>query len=188
MTQRTHDLGAILFVSYGFLNNPQIGVSWPTILGIGIATIIGAVLPDIDNVASPAWKDKLFPWDRKMTQKFMGGHRHLSHSLLGGLLFYFFIGLFLSLVHIPDLNINLVRHAFILGFLSHLILDTLTHEGVPWLYPIPFHLGFPPIQFLRLKTGGLLEKIVVFPLLLIGFIWVYYNYRQNIPIIFKSIP
>ena len=56
------------------------------------------------------------------------------------------------------------------GFVSHLIMDTFTKEGVPWLFPIPIRFGIPPFSFLRLKTGGMLEKTFVFPgLILLNF-------------------
>ena len=63
-------------------------------------------------------------------------------------------------------DIEIIWNAFLIGFTSHLIADSLTHDGVPWLFPIPINFGFPPIQALRIKTGGFLEKYIIFPLLL----------------------
>jgi len=72
---------------------------------------------------------------------------------------------------------NMVWWAVMIGYLSHLIMDSLTTEGVPWFFPIPVRLGFPPIKIMRIKTGGLLEKILVFPgLLLINSYLIYINY------------
>ena len=186
MIQRTHDLAAVVLVSYSFMSQPIETLNWETILGIGIASIIGAMLPDIDNVASPAWKHKLLPREGLSTREFLEGHRHLSHSLIGGVIFTVTIGFILNLIHLPHLQINPVIQAFILGFLSHLIVDSLTREGVPWLFPIPWHLGFPPFKFLRMKTGGWIEKMVVFPLLLLCLIWIYVAYQNNLILLIKS--
>jgi hypothetical protein len=58
-----------------------------------------------------------------------------------------------------------------------LVTDTLTTEGVPWLFPIPFRFGFPPIKWARIKTAGVIEKAVVFPgLLFFNAYLVYLNY------------
>ncbi|MBI4096947.1 MAG: hypothetical protein HY428_00835 [Candidatus Levybacteria bacterium] len=58
-------------------------------------------------------------------------------------------------------------------------MDTFTQEGVPWLFPIPFRFGIPPLKFLRIKTGGIVEKSFVFPgLLLINVYLVYANYGR----------
>ncbi len=187
MTQRTHDLIGLAFVSYRFLAYPLPHMSWETILGIGATTIVGALIPDIDNVASPAWKQKLTPWDGKATRDFLQGHRHLSHSLLGILLFTFVLHALFKVVAIPKLDTGLIEQAFMLAQLSHLLADSLTVEGVPWLYPIPFKFGFPPFSFLRIKTGGLIEKLIVFPATLILTIWIYYNYRGTIATIIKGI-
>lgn len=178
MTQRTHDLGAVVLVSYVFLSNPPPNINWETLVGIGVATFLGGLMPDIDNVASPAWKHRLMPWEGRATQDFLAGHRHISHSLIGLILFAWVFGILLKLVPLQHLDISLVQQAFFYGHLSHLLLDSLTIQGVPWLYPIPFKFGFPPLAFLRVKTGGLLEKLFVFPGLLILLVGEYYTYHE----------
>jgi membrane-bound metal-dependent hydrolase YbcI (DUF457 family) len=60
-------------------------------------------------------------------------------------------------------DMNIVWGAFMTGMVSHLIADTFTKEGVPWLFPIPVNIGIPPIKFLRIQTGGKIEKYLVFP-------------------------
>lgn len=68
-----------------------------------------------------------------------------------------------------------------LGMLSHLVMDSLTKEGVPWFFPIDLNIGFPPFKFLRPATGGLVEKALVFPgLLLINGYLVYLHYGELI--------
>jgi len=187
MMQRTHDLAAVSLVSYRFLAFPPGSINWETLLGIGIFTILGAVIPDIDNVASPAWKHKLLPWEGKATRDFLQGHRNISHSLIGLLLFTFLLGILIQLVPLPNLNFGLLQQAFFLGYLSHLITDSLTIQGVPWLYPLPFKFGFPPLSFLRIKTGGVLENVVVFPAILVFTIWMYIQYHENVVFLLKNI-
>jgi hypothetical protein len=51
-------------------------------------------------------------------------------------------------------------------------MDSFTKEGVPWLLPIPFKFGFPPLRGLRLTTGEAIESFVVFPGLIAFDIWV----------------
>jgi inner membrane protein len=185
MTQRTHDLAGVALVSYWFLSHPQ-SMNWETILGIGVATLLGAAVPDIDNVSSPAWRHKLMPWEGKASREFLEGHRNLSHSVLGLGLFYFVLKLLLTVIHIPNLDLIPVTTAFLLGMLSHLLTDSLTEQGVPWLYPVPWKMGFPPIKKVRIKTGKWFEKLVVMPLLLVLTVWIYYTFRDNINLILKS--
>jgi hypothetical protein len=56
-------------------------------------------------------------------------------------------------------------------------MDSFTKEGVPWLLPIPYRFGFPPLRRLRITTGKTLEKFVMFPFLLVllaGMAIIYY--------------
>ncbi|MBI4136640.1 metal-dependent hydrolase, partial [Candidatus Roizmanbacteria bacterium] len=64
-----------------------------------------------------------------------------------------------------------------IGYFSHLVTDSMTTQGVPWLFPIPIRFGIPPIKALRIKTGGFMEKFVVLPgLILFNGYLVYLNY------------
>jgi membrane-bound metal-dependent hydrolase YbcI (DUF457 family) len=64
-----------------------------------------------------------------------------------------------------------VWYAFLIGYASHLLMDTITKEGVPWLLPIPVKFGFPPVKGLRVTTGKWVETCVVLPALLAFDIW-----------------
>lgn len=70
---------------------------------------------------------------------------------------------------------NIVWWAFMIGFVSHLLMDTITREGVPWLFPIPIHIGIPPFKFMRIKTGGMIEKSIIFPGLILANGYIYYH-------------
>lgn len=187
MIQRTHDLAAVALVSFRFLVAPPQVMTWETLVGIGVFTILGGMIADIDNVASPAWRHRLLPWDSKSTRDFLQGHRNVSHSIIGLLLFSFLVGILLDLVSLSNLDHRIIQEAFFLGHLSHLLSDSLTIQGVPWFYPIPFKFGFPPFSFLRVRTGGWVEKLLVFPGFLALTIWMYINYHTVVIDIFHKI-
>jgi membrane-bound metal-dependent hydrolase YbcI (DUF457 family) len=54
-----------------------------------------------------------------------------------------------------------------LGAIIHLIGDTLTPEGVPWLYPVRWRLSVPIIA----RTGNVLEKAILGPAMTLGVAW-----------------
>ena len=71
-----------------------------------------------------------------------------------------------------------------IGMLSNLVMDTITKEGVPWLLPLPFRIGFPPFKDLRITTGHFAEKFVVFPLLIVFNIVMYFmNYDKMLSVL-----
>ncbi|MFW5852619.1 MAG: metal-dependent hydrolase [Nanoarchaeota archaeon] len=107
--------------------------------------IFGSLLADIDHPSSKLGK-KL---------KFIGwifGHRKIFHSIF----LPFVIGLPLLFIS------EKVFYAFLLGFLSHLILDALTPKGVMPIYPLNNSLLGGPI-----KTGGIVEYLILMSLLLV---------------------
>ena len=102
----------------------------------------------------------------------LGGHRFISHSLLGMAGFGFLAKLILTFLHpvAPHLNIGVVWWSFMIGLASHLVMDTFTKEGVPWLLPIPIKFGLPPLKQFRITTGKHVETLV-FILILAFDIW-----------------
>ncbi|HET7320505.1 MAG TPA: metal-dependent hydrolase, partial [Candidatus Saccharimonadales bacterium] len=93
----------------------------------------------------------------------------LAHALLG----------FLNPL-MAHVNNGYVWWAFMIGMLSHLAMDTLTKEGVPWLLPIPIKFGIPPLRKFRITTGKLVETCLVFPLLLAFDIWLIHLHYPGI--------
>ena len=174
MTARTHDLAAITALGVAVIVHPLPTISLATALIAILANQIGGIAPDIDQPTAPFWRNlpigRLFG---KVVDKGFGGHRFLTHSLLGVVLFSSLAKLLLNFLHplMPHVNNGYVWWAFIIGMLSHLVMDTLTKEGVPWLLPIPIKFGLPPLKALRITTGHALETVVVFPLLLAIDIW-----------------
>lgn len=174
MTARTHDLAALTALGVVILLEPARTVTLATALIALLANQIGGIAPDIDQPTAPLWRNlpegHLFG---KVFGKAAGGHRFLTHSILGVALFSYVMHLLLQFLHplMPRVNIGLVWWAFLIGMLSHLVMDTLTKEGVPWLLPIPVKFGLPPLKAWRITTGKAVETFIVFPALLILDIW-----------------
>jgi len=174
MTARTHDLAAItaLGITAALVALPSVSLS--TVLAAILANQIGGIAPDIDQPTAPFWRNlPSGSFFGRIIDKLLGGHRFISHSLLGLVLFAFLSNLLLHFLHpvMPHVDIQLVWYAFLIGIVSHLFMDTLTKEGVPWLLPIPVKFGLPPLKALRITTGEHVETLIVFPALLIFDIW-----------------
>jgi len=181
MTGRTHDLAALTTLTAAVALVPLEPISVATLFTAIAANMIGGVAPDIDQPTGEIWRKipagTLFG---KIFHPFFGAHRSISHSILGVALFGFAAKFILDYVHTFLLvDINIVWIAFMLGVISHLIADTFTKEGVPWLFPIPYRFGIPPIKRLRITTGKLVETSFVFPaLLLLNAYIIYTNYEK----------
>lgn len=187
MTGRTHDLAAFAALSVLFLLHSPETITLGTVLLSLLFNQIGGILPDIDQPTAPLWKN--LPVGKvigEATDKLLGGHRFISHSILGVALFGFLAHLLLIFLHpiMPHTNIGIVWWAFMIGLVSHLVMDTFTKEGVPWLLPLPVKLGFPPAKSLRITTGKHVETLVVFPVLLILTIWLYTSHYQTVLLYF----
>jgi inner membrane protein len=126
----------------------------------------------------------------KIVGKLLGGHRFLTHSLLGLALFGFashWLLIFLRPL-LGSINIDLVWWAYMIGMFSHLVMDSFTKEGVPWLLPIPIKFGFPPIRRLRMTTGKAAELFIVLPgLLLFNALFYAHNYQRLLDILKRHI-
>jgi len=166
MTGRTHDLAAITALgSVAYFAAPQ-SITLATVLLAILFNQLGGIAPDIDQPTAPLWRNlpegHIFG---KIFDKTVGGHRFLTHSLLGFAIFGFLVHLLLTFLHpvIPHVNIGLVWWSFMIGMFSHLIMDSFTKEGVPWLLPLSTKFGFPPVKDLRVSTGKLVETLIIFP-------------------------
>ena len=181
MTGRTHDLAAFTALSYIVLTNPLPQMSLATALVAFSANMVGGLAPDIDQPTADLWHrlrgGRIYA---KIFTPFFGGHRTISHSLIGIFIFGFIAKEALRLASsVLIVNMDIVWTSFMIGYISHLIMDTFTKEGVPWFFPIPIRLGIPPFSFLRIKTSGLVEKSFIFPGLLLINAYLYYtNYQQ----------
>jgi len=116
-----------------------------------VILLIASALPDIDSHKSKVGK-KIKPLSF-LINIFLG-HRGIFHSLFLLIL----ILLFIMLINYE------ITAAFFIGYLSHLVLDSLTPEGVMFLYPFSKKRiqGF-------IRTGSLFENILFVLLLALCF-------------------
>jgi inner membrane protein len=183
MTGRTHDLAALTTLTAFIAYEPLMKLSLAT-AGITVAAgLIGGVVPDIDQPTADLWRK--IPAGSilgHIVAPLLGHHRMISHSLVGFALAGWGMKYLLAYVHTFLLvDMNVVWWSFMLGYASHLVMDSLTKEGVPWFFPIPIRLGFPPLKALRITTGGLLENFLVFPsLLAVNGYLIYFHYGKFI--------
>lgn len=170
MKARTHDLAAITGLTLVVALLPTQPLSLATILVALLANQLGGIAPDIDQPTAPFWRNlPIGGFFGRFVARMMGGHRFITHSLLGVALVGFLINLLLGVLHpiMPNVQTEYVWWAFMIGMISHLFMDSFTKEGVPWLLPIPYKFGIPPIRKFRVTTGKAGENFVMFPLLII---------------------
>jgi membrane-bound metal-dependent hydrolase YbcI (DUF457 family) len=130
-----------------------------------IAVMVGALTPDLDQPTANLWRRLIGARTvGNIFEVFSGGHRHLTHSVVGiigiGLLLRWLIAHVLN----PDLAApaQAVWNAYMIGYISHPIADTLTDRGVPWLWPLPWNVKIPPgPPIVRVTTESFVERILV---------------------------
>lgn len=146
MKFRTHlifsFLIGILIINYFNIQNKIVFVA---------ILLIASALPDIDSYKSKLGK-KIKPISF-LINIFLG-HRGIFHSP-------FLLILISMLIAIINQEI---ASAFFVGYLSHLILDSLTPEGVMFFYPFSKKRTKGPI-----RTGSLFENIFFILLLILCF-------------------
>jgi inner membrane protein len=171
---RTHDLAAFAALALIVVVEPIRSITLSTLLLGLLANQIGGIVPDIDQPTAPLWRNLPIggPIGR-VVDRLLGGHRFITHSLFGLVIFGVLARLLLNFLSslLGHTDTGLVWWAFMIGMLSHLIMDSFTKEGVPWLLPIPIKFGFPPLKKFRVTTGHKAEQYIVFPVLLLLLIW-----------------
>lgn len=189
MTSRTHDLTSFASLVTIAANYPPASLNLTTAVVSLVGCTIGSLLPDIDQASNRLWD--LLPAGNflgKFLRNIFLAHRTLSHSLLGLFIFYKFIFLVLPKVLNPSFaNIQIIGISIMIGYIAHLIADSFTEEGIPLFFPIMLKVGFPPIKALRIKTGGWIEKFVVFPGVLVYLVWFIVNNQERLLKIFKLV-
>ena len=176
MIARTHDVAAAAALLGFILVNPVHDITLATAVAALIANQIGGIAPDIDQPTAPFWRNlPIGGIFGKIIGRSLGGHRFLSHSIIGLAIFGFACYWLLNILQpiMPRVDIGWVWWAFMIGMVSHLLMDSFTKEGVPWLLPVPVKFGFPPLRRLRITTGKMAEHFVVLPLLLALSVWLF---------------
>jgi len=152
MVGKTHIVGGVA-ASLAFA---QVGNLDPIIMmGAGV---VGALLPDICHGGSLIGRK--MPMVSKIVNTLFG-HRSFTHSILFLVIIAYLLNAFVPF--------EAVRVGFLVGMVSHFILDMATRNGIKLLFPINITVRFP----LTVKTGGSAETVILGVLTLISF---YYGY------------
>lgn len=187
MTGRTHDLAAFTALVGVLAIIPAHRLTFATVIAALVANQIGGIAPDIDQPTAPLWRNlPIGGTFGRIIDKLLGGHRGLSHSILGLALFGYLVDRFLNFIHpiTPHIDNHIVWLAFMIGMISHLVMDTFTKEGVAWLLPIPVMIGFLPVKALRITTGEWIENFIVIPALAFAIIFILsHNYGHMVAIV-----
>lgn len=154
MTAGTHLAGAALTASL------LRGVGVEVGLVEGVALAWGSVMPDIDTTTSGPGKF-VRPLSSALERRF--GHRTLTHSLL------FVLALALLLFPLWRASPG-VYWAFLAGYLSHLLLDTLNVNGVPLLWPWRVQFWFFASREWRIRYASPQEATLALVLALFAFV------------------
>ena len=180
--------GAVVIASATHVAGPSLFGGAPVTLDLlaekaifyGFAAL-GALTPDIDNARSTLGQ-KLGPVSRGIQH--LAGHRTFFHSIIGmvvmGLLVWgaqYALGLGLYHAGLTQTGaalgsgvnpagflapgVGIAFAGLMIGYFLHMVADSLTEGGVPWLWPSKVRYGFPPNRHLRFRTGTIWEPIIV---------------------------
>jgi inner membrane protein len=183
-------MAAITILGVVFVLMPPQTLSLATVIVAILANLIGGITPDIDQPTAPFWRNlPVGPFFGRIFGRLLGGHRFITHSLLGVFLAGYLAHLFLVFLQpiMGSINIDIVWAAFMIGLLSHLVMDTFTKEGVPWLLPVPIKFGIPPLRAWRITTDKKFENLVVFPGLLLFNCWFYFQNYGHVMMLLRQI-
>jgi membrane-bound metal-dependent hydrolase YbcI (DUF457 family) len=140
--------------------------------------IFSSLLPDIDHTKSMIGKF-FFPLAKYLDRNF--GHRTITHSITVLIpLFIFFCFLELQIINPIFERINIdFSLIFFFSFLSHLILDMLTVQGIPLFYPfLKNPCVIPANPTMRFRSGNVKSEAIA--LLIFTFVLVCsYDLFQN---------
>lgn len=134
------------------------GDTWPALALAGGAAIVGALLPDVDSDESAIRQATGTARSRGCIGKLAslgisaitGGHRVGTHTALAWLVIS-------ALAWAVGQIVNLPYIAFSLGYLSHIIADALTVEGVPLFWPLARRRVCLLPSFIAIRTGSFFE-------------------------------
>lgn len=130
-----------------------------------IAVMSGALTPDLDQPTATVWRRMLGSNHiGNLFNTFSGGHRHLTHSFVGiivaGWIMHWFATNIISDNY--EASALLIWRAFMIGYISHPIADTLTDMGVPWFWPFHYRVRIPPgPEEVRVTTDSFVERVLV---------------------------
>ncbi|MBA5724065.1 metal-dependent hydrolase [Candidatus Liberibacter sp.] len=97
--------------------------------------LIACLIPDMDHPKS--FLARRLKFISIPTSKIFG-HRGFTHSLIAVFMFFFLLHRNLSSIIPADF-----MDSMIIGYISHLLADSLTAGGVPLLWPLPWRFRLP---------------------------------------------
>jgi len=153
---------------------PQTNLGTATIIVSLIANTVGSMMPDLDQASNKLW-DMLPYGDTvgKYLSKMFLSHRNFSHSIIGSVVMIKASFMLLeNILNASYLNSHIVATSLMIGYISHLLADGVTEEGLPLLFPLGNKFGFPPIKSWRIKTDKWFERYVVVPGVLLYIGWI----------------
>lgn len=158
MTAPNHIAGGIVItgIAGSFMGVNILSSPWY----IAVAAV-ASILPDIDHTKSIIGK-MVYPIARYINRRW--GHRTITHSAI----FWIFACLVFNALF-QDRELGII---FAVSYGTHLLLDMVTIQGIPLLYPFkrnPFVL--PGEKNYRFKTGNLRDETKVFCFLILSGIW-----------------
>ncbi len=189
MTARTHDAFAFASLVTVAAFYPPESLNLLTLFAAIVGNIIGALIPDMDQASNRLW-DLLPMGDHvgRVFRRLFYKHRTFSHSLLGMYVIYNILEWLLpKLLNPTHVDPYIVFVSTMIGYASHLLADSLTKEGLPLFFPLPFEIGIPPARFLRITTGKFVENFVVLPLLGVYVIWFIRTFQSELGNILKLV-
>ena len=183
MTGKTHDLAAFTALLAVFIYLPEVPpMSLATAVTAFGANFVGGLFPDIDQPTSDLWDNfRLGPFIAKVICPALGGHRHISHSLIGLVLIGALSRLLLQILSpIILIDMQIVWYAFMIGVVTHIVTDLPTKAGVPLLWPFKYKFGIPPIKKLRFESGKFVENWIVLPGILLLALYLMFQHQAKI--------
>jgi inner membrane protein len=158
MSGTNHIAGGIVFTGL-FCSFWDVNIfSKPELLAL---TAFFAILPDIDHIKSPIGK-LFYPISKFLDRKY--GHRTITHSLICYGLLALALAIFENIFSI-SYPITMI---FLFSYISHLIFDMMTKQGVPLYYPFRRNACvIPGNPDLRLKSSDLKTETSIFVVFLI---------------------
>jgi inner membrane protein len=150
VTAATH----VAFGTLSYFVTAAIAQWQPSTAAVATAAL-GALLPDIDLPTSAVGRP-LFPIAKALNEQI--GHRTLTHSFVGILL--------LLLILSPLIFIDsLILWALVIGYVSHLLIDTTNKAGIELLYPSRLRAWLLNDERYRITVGSQAEFILLAVLL-----------------------
>lgn len=136
MLYKTHIAGGLALGYILFSKVPMLNVDITeskTLIIITSGLVLGSLFPDIDHRNSYLSR-KIKPISSITSKIFK--HREFTHSIVGTLLFYYLLSSILGKTNIEAMYSTMFIEAFIIGVISHIVLDMLTVSGVVLFYPM----------------------------------------------------